>query len=140
MEYILRIAAFIFLITESVEDLKSREVDAGKIIIFFLISLFLKMFCMGAPVSEIIKDIIPGVTVLLIGYFSKQEIGYGDGAVIVVLGIFLGFARVINILTGAFVCMLAASVTLVIIKRKMVNTPLPFIPCILVSYIGGFFI
>lgn len=140
MEYILHLAAFIFLITESAEDLRSREVDVCKIIIFFLTSLFLKLFCMGAPVSEIIKGIIPGVTVLLIGYFSKQEIGYGDGAVIVVLGICLGFARVISILTGAFVCMLAVSVILVIIKRKMVGTSLPFIPCILVSYIGGFFI
>lgn len=84
-----------------------------------------------------------GVVFLAVSKVTEEAFGYGDSVLIGVLGIYLGFWNLMNLLIISFLFASVAAMG-VLIKRKFKRkTVLPFIPFLAVGYLtillpGGF--
>ena len=76
-----------------------------------------------------------GAVLLLLGFVTGEKIGYGDGVLVLVCGIFLGFAENLQLLCAALVLVEAVGLFLIIVKRKGRRHRIPFIPFLLAGYL-----
>lgn len=77
-----------------------------------------------------------GCVFLLIGYFSKESIGYGDGIGIIILGIFMGSRDVQWILLYAFLLSGIYGILKKILQKASVQDTFPFFPFLLLAALG----
>lgn len=89
----------------------------------------------GAPVLDIAAGVIPGVVLLLVARVTKESIGYGDGIVLLVLGVFCGAVKTVAILGMSLMIAAVLSMILLVLKKAGRKTALPFIPCLCSAYL-----
>lgn len=75
-----------------------------------------------------------GVLFLVISRITRQSLGYGDSLAILILGIFLGFWGVVEVLAGAFVLLAAVSMVVLVMKKMSRRQRLPFFPFLAAGY------
>ena len=73
--------------------------------------------------------------VLVYGLITKEGIGYGDGIMFMCLGTVLGASQNLRLLFLSLICATAAGCIYALVLKKGMKTEIPFIPCILCSYI-----
>lgn len=85
--------------------------------------------------SVITGGIAIGIIVLIYGLITKEGIGYGDGIMFMCLGTVLGASQNLRLLFLSLICATAAGCIYALVLKKGMKTEIPFIPCILCSYI-----
>lgn len=75
-----------------------------------------------------IPALIPGLSLLLIAYLSKEAIGYGDGLMILLLGPVFGLTRMTAGVCLAFFLSSFFSIALMMLHKAKRKTTFPFIP------------
>lgn len=84
--------------------------------------------------SEAFLALIPGVICLLLAWLSREQVGYGDGALILAIGCYLDWGSMLGL------CMLALSLAglyaliLVVVLKKGKNYEIPFAPFLFVGF------
>lgn len=82
-------------------------------------------------------SILPGIVLLLSGWLSRWQIGAGDGVIVLVMGLWLGFAKTMAVLLmGMLFCSIFCGV-LVFFKRAERRTEIPFVPFLLAACLIG---
>lgn len=77
-----------------------------------------------------------GILFLLIAKFTNEQIGYGDGWMILIQGIYLGIWELLQLLCIGFgICFLVSCVGMMC-KKMNRRTRLPFYPFLLAGYVG----
>lgn len=77
-----------------------------------------------------------GVIFLLIAKFTKEQIGYGDGWMVLILGIYLGIWELLQLLCVGFALCFVLSCVGIACKKMTRRTRIPFYPFLLAGYIG----
>ena len=86
-------------------------------------------------IAEIICSFIPGIVCLACGKISREAIGYGDGILLCILGIYYTLEKLMEI------CLIAISaaglwgLTLLILFHKKGKYEIPFVPFLLFGWI-----
>lgn len=134
------IIVFIFLSVGAVWDIKKRTVPVKYLIVWGIVSLL--YLCV---MSLIYKDgelfiqafwgVFPGIVCLFLAYISGEQIGYGDGLVLVLTGVLLGLDRVLFIVLVALSLLTCLSVALLVMRKAKRKTVIPFLPFLLLSNI-----
>ena len=85
-------------------------------------------------IKLILLSCAPGLIALLFSKITGEVIGYGDGIVFVVMGLFLPITKILAI--GMFSFSLAGVVALIllVIFHKKGNYRIPFIPFLAIAY------
>lgn len=83
---------------------------------------------------------VPGVIALLFSKFTKEVMGYGDGILLVVMGIYLPLEKLLSIGMLAFGIAGIVALALLVIFRKKGNYKIPFIPFLSLAYALEYFI
>lgn len=82
-------------------------------------------------------SLLPGVLLLGLGWLSHWQIGIGDGAVILIMGIWLGYIETFAILLmGMFLCSLFCG-GLLLFRKAGRKTEIPFVPFLLIAWLIG---
>lgn len=89
-------------------------------------------------VVGVLLALIPGLVLIIMAFLLKEKIGYGDGLVMMITGMTMGFYKAVNILCIAFLLSAVCSVILLSIKKADRNTKLPFIPFITAAEVIAF--
>lgn len=76
-----------------------------------------------------------GVSFVLLSKITDEGIGYGDSIGILVLGIFLGFWRVLTVISTAFFLLLCVLIPVMWKKRMSRKAALPFYPFLTGGYL-----
>lgn len=76
-----------------------------------------------------------GVSFVLLSEITDEGIGYGDSIGILVLGIFLGFWRVLTVISTAFFLLLCVLIPVMWKKRMSRKAALPFYPFLTGGYL-----
>lgn len=84
---------------------------------------------------DILLGIGIGIVLLLIAWVSRGSVGAGDGIMLMVSGLFLGFWENIVLFMTALGMVSMAALFLIVIKRKERNYRLPFLPFLLAAYL-----
>ena len=123
-----------FLIMYSLQDLRKKQISEKGLIGFGIIGMIYAVVCKNHLFSILI-GILPGCILLLFGRMTKQAIGYGDGILLLFMGLFLS-GRDILALLGMALCLSSFFVVLLFfigkLKKRMT---LPFVPFLGISWV-----
>lgn len=134
---IVHILEIIFLTWESVEDLRCQRLSIYSLGCFMVLGLGVRIFYQKTGIGEIFISMTAGICMMLISRITKEAIGYGDGMVILITGIYAGMKVTLCTLVFAFIAMMFLSSVIIWRKGFHHDIRLPFVPCILLGYIGG---
>lgn len=78
-------------------------------------------------------SLLPGMGFFLLSFFSREKVGYGDGWVLLMIGLFLGLYRCFLILLVGLLAESAAAVVLLIFRKIRRDKEIPFCPFLLLG-------
>jgi len=81
-----------------------------------------------------------GLVFILVSKITKEGIGYGDSLLILALGIYLGFWKVMVLIMIAFFLSALFAIFVAIIRKKGRKTRFPFVPFLAFSYVVMMFL
>ena len=120
----------IWLFTGSIMDVKSRRVPLWLLVTGGIFSLGVSVFqCMegGREYVDMIRGMLPGIGLLIVAFITKQA-GYGDGIVLICLGLLLGGGKSL-LLTGLSLFFGSVFSMILLVFRKVGRNPkIPYLP------------
>ena len=136
MNLLFLISMGIWLSICSFQDIRRKEVH----IILLLIGIVMGLFGSVAGVDITLQNRILGVTLggflLGLNIITKGQIGVADGLIVCIIGIALGFYTTSGMLLSALFLSALVSLVLIVLKKVKRKTTIPFIPFLLVGYVG----
>lgn len=119
-----------YLLIGAIWDIRSRQLPgiwlwAGSFI--GGIYAFLQISAGERMLQNLILSLLPGVLFYLFAKTS-QTMGVGDAWLILISGLYLSFYELIKLLSAAFFLSALGSMIIVIVKRKMKNQKVAFVP------------
>ncbi len=92
-------------------------------------------------ITELWTALLPGAMGILLAYATREQIGYGDGWILLIMGACLGTTKVVAALFWALAGVCIVSIFLLMSKRGNRSSQIPFVPflCVgsLVTILGG---
>ena len=113
----------------AIYDLKYKKVPVWAVLVFGAVVLGYRFYA-GAGIVELLFGLVPGILLLLTAFCTRESIGYGDGMVLCVLGLFLGIKNALAVLGMALFLAALPAGLLLVLKRAGRKTELPFLPCL----------
>lgn len=135
-QYFVQGIELLYLSLGSYLDLKKRLLPVKFLLFFCFLGIFCNLVFRYQHLGEMLVGILPGSLFLLVGKLTKEEIGYGDGMVIMTLGLYEGFRGILPVITGAFVLSGFYGVCSMIFWKKSGKDSFPFLPFLLVLFVG----
>ena len=128
------------LLVLAYEDWKKKRVSLWLLGLLLLVSVLGRVTCVSMTVQNTLGGIGLGLLLLGISRWCKEAIGFGDSLLAFALGIYLGGARLLEILS--FASFLVCIYSLVYGLRHGWNRKrtMPYVPFVAISYIGGMFL
>lgn len=129
------IICLVIMVFIAIKDIKTREVSVLVLVAAGVAGISYHLIAQELDWWLIIAGAIVGGCFLIIGKITKEKIGYGDGLVISLLGLFVGFWNILVILSITFFLLLCVSIPVMCKKKMSKNYTLPFLPFLA----GGYF-
>ena len=137
----------IFLILGTIWDIKRKTVPVKYLVVWGIVSTaYVSFIGLGLKdvysLQETLWGILPGGICLFLACVTKEQIGYGDGWIVMFVGMLLGIKKVLFLLFAALIIVTFFSIVLLMSKKAERKTTIPFIPFLLlgelvVSIVGG---
>lgn len=121
-------------------DLKKGMVYLPLLAGMGVLGIICHIFLQEKSVWNLLFGMLIGCVLLLIGFLSGEKIGYGDGVVFAMTGVFLGFWE--NLLLFLFAAVLSgvAALILVITRKKGKEDQIAFVPFVFTGYVLMLFV
>ena len=128
----------IYLAYLAVEDIRKKSLPIPGIVAgLILVPVFIiAEGTENITITDNLKGMIPGVLLLFISFFSRGQIGCGDGAVVLITGFAVGIGSTVILLTGALLLIAFFSAGMLITGKLNRKSTLPFIPFVFIGYMG----
>ncbi len=135
MEKVRAIIFLIFILLEGIRDLHKRKISLVSVSAFGSLGILLQCTHWSENWMNLLGGIGVGAAVLLLAKITKEKIGYGDGWVLMVSGIYLGFYGNLVLLAYSLMATSAVAILLIVLKKAKKNTELPFVTFMFIGYI-----
>lgn len=115
-------------------DIKCGYVHVWLVLLGSMAAIMSRMLChqdMGVSLAGAVL----GVCTLILCKLTKQSIGYGDGLVVLFLGISLGWQMALTVLMLSLFMISVAGLSMMAVGKVKKKTKWPMIPWILVSFV-----
>lgn len=136
MREVANVVILIFLVVLAILDWKNKEIP---VLLLLLMSVAVAIFAVVCP-TENVRSCMAGASVgllfFVISKVTKEAIGYGDGWLILLLGVFLGGLRVLQILFAASIFSAVCSLFYLWKCHWKRTATIPFVPFLTIAYIG----
>ena len=129
------ISCLLFLITASVKDIQTRKVSVLLLAAAGLLGVIYQIYSGEMSLIEILGGAAVGGIFLLISKVTREGLGYGDSIGIGILGIYLGFLRVLTVISITFFLLLCMSIPILWKKKLSKRYGLPFYPFLTAGYL-----
>ena len=123
----------IWLVVQGGIDYKHKEIPLWISILGGVIGVF---FCIieKRSFSSVLSACILGVLMLGFSWLTKEVIGYGDGIILIVMGLYLTISQLISIGMMAFCVAGVVALLLLVLFKKNGSYRIPFIPFLAIAY------
>lgn len=128
------------LVACAICDWKWREIPLYLLIVMSVDVLILAIGCGGLRLGLRLGGALVGVLFFLIGKCTKEAIGYGDSWLMLLLGVYLGAMQLLQLLLIASVVAGIMSLFFLWKKRWKKTVAIPFVPFLVVGYLGVVFL
>lgn len=116
-------------------DYKEKCIYLYLPIVAGVIGMLLHIFFWEHEMTDILLGAGIGGCVMLLARISKESIGIGDGIMLMVSGIYLGFWENMQLFFSALLLVGVTALFLIVIKKKRRDYRVPFLPFLLVAYL-----
>jgi len=130
-----QILVLFFLGGNGLYDIRKREISIASVIVFVIASLPLNKWTGQLSWYEVVLGAFAGVVLLVISKLTAESIGYGDGLVALVMGLYVGIWKSLSVLFCGLLFASIFSIILVNVKKRGWKSKIPFIPFLLISYV-----
>ena len=134
--YLVKGIELIFLGIGTFFDIKSQRLPVNFLCLFTGISVLENIILQYQEGKEMVFGITMGIFFLMLGWITKETIGYGDGWSLLILGIMEGGNKLAKIVILAFGLSAFWGIWKLIVLREGRDSTLPFLPCLFVSVLG----
>lgn len=127
----------------SVFDIRKKELPLLLLIAGFLAALGIESWCIWKgleTVAGIAESLLPGVFLLFLSLCTREKVGYGDGLLLIILGLFLGFYRCFLILCVGLIFSSVFALILMLFCKAGKNSRLPLVPFLAIGMGVSFFV
>ena len=129
----------LFLGICSVSDLRFRGVKNWVLTLSTLAVLLFCIFFTDEPLWSVLCGAGTGLLFFGISYITGESMGYADSWLILLLGAYLGLARLMILLTCAFLSAAVIALVGIALRWWKGNGTIAFIPFLALSYVGVMF-
>lgn len=129
------ILLFLFLAVCSVFDSLRKQIPLAVVWLGMLTAICLRSTgIMGEEgVTAVLLSLIPGTGFFLLSFLTREKVGYGDGWVLLMIGLFSGFSRCFLILLIGLLMESVVAVILLALKKIQRDKEIPFSPFLLLG-------
>ena len=124
-----------FLLIEGIRDLQKHKVSMITVMIVGILGVIFQFGIIQENGLKIIGGILIGIVLLLLAKMTREKIGYGDGWIFVVTGIYMGFRNNMYLLLLSLFLASLVSICLLVFKKVNKKTELPFVSFVLPGYL-----
>lgn len=136
----LQAGALLFVFWNSISDICKKEISMLSVLVFSIVRLFYLLFCtvqgqvqLAEIIAVLLMGMLPGLILCVMGRVSRGAIGMGDGIVVVVIGLYIGWKQTITMMMYALFFAFLWSVALLITKKYTQNSRFPFVPFLFIG-------
>lgn len=127
------IMAGICLLIQGIWDIRTKEIPSWISIGLGSCSLFYSL-CSHREWESFGLALIPGVICLLVGFCTRQAVGYGDGILLCSLAMLYSLEELMGFLVIAFLCAGIVGLILLVVFHKSGKYELPFVPYLFIGW------
>ena len=117
-----------FMAVCSVIDIRKKEIPLPLIGFFAAAALACSAVLGAGGWKAFLLSLIPGSCLLLLGLCTRESIGYGDGLLVLVLGIILGLEKCLMTVGAGLAASSAYALVLLVLRKANGRSRLPFVP------------
>ena len=129
---LITIGIFVILAVSSLFDIRRKIIPVQ----IFAVGGIFSVICMAASVLHegwgalpgTLAGLLPGAGLLLLGFMTEHKVGYGDGILLMILGLAEGVRKVLLIFCIGLFLQSVLAVFLVLLKKAVKQTQIPFVP------------
>lgn len=129
------VCLLVFLGICSVEDIWKKKIHVSLLILFICIGVIFAIVQREESLWSLLGGALIGAMLYAISVLSQERIGKGDGIMLMMTGVFLGFWENLTILWLASVLAAAMGVLWLVVFHKEKNARLPFAPFLLTAFV-----
>lgn len=130
----------IWLFVCSLQDIKYKKISTTLLLLGLPFLLTTSIVTNPVGFKSRVLGLAVGVILIGISYITKGQVGMGDGVVIGIIGLCFGIQITVQVfMYGLFISAIAAIIILGC-KRGSRKTTMPFIPFLLLGYLGVLFL
>lgn len=129
------VVLFLFLAVCAVFDGLYKQIPLAVVWLGMLTAICLQISgAMGETgILTAAVSLVPGAGFLLLSFFSREKVGYGDGWVLLMIGLFLGIYRCFLILIVGLAAESAIAIVLLAFRKIQRDKEIPFSPFLLLG-------
>lgn len=131
----IEIFLFIFLAVCAVFDGLQKQIPLAAVWLGILTAICLRAAGMmgETDLPAVALSLLPGAVFFLLGFITREKVGYGDGWVLLMIGLFLDFSRCFFILLAGLLIESAAALVLLALRKIQRDKEIPFCPFLLLG-------
>lgn len=126
----------IFLLVCTVLDVKTRKLPVWFMLLGSVAAVAFRAINLGEDTVTWVGGIIIGIFFLMLSKWTGEGLGYGDSWMILILGISLGLWDILLLLSIALISSGILAVMLLIRGKWSRKVSFPFIPFLMLGYVG----
>jgi leader peptidase (prepilin peptidase) / N-methyltransferase len=139
-KYLIAVIICIWLILCSWQDIRKKKIHVILIGIGFLTILTCSFLAGEITIWSRLAGLGLGILLLLLNPITRGQIGIGDGLIVSIMGLGVGFNATSFILAYGLFGSAVFSIGLILFRKVNRKATIPFIPFILLGYLGVLFI
>lgn len=120
----------------TIEDICKQRVHSMLVLLFGIVGVTVHLLQRQISIYSLLAGAAIGILVMLLSRASKGMIGDGDGLVLMVTGIYLGGVQNMRLLCGGLFLTAICGICLLFLFRRKRTDTIPFVPFLLLSYMG----
>lgn len=132
---VLIVTVGVLLLAAGITDIRKRQISRRFLMLLTLVCIAAVLFRGSFAIMDAAGGIAIGFCVIGISMISREQIGRGDGIVIAMIGLVLGFRRCLAAVSVASLLMSAAAIVVLLFKKGNRRTQLAFLPALFVGYV-----
>ncbi|MFG6320520.1 MAG: prepilin peptidase [Lachnospiraceae bacterium] len=135
IDRVLVVVVGVLLLIAGITDIRKRQISRRLLMLLTLVCIVAVLVRGSFAVMDAAGGMAIGLCVIGISMISREQIGMGDGIVIAVIGLVLGFRRCLAVVSVASLVMCAAAIVVLLFKKGNRRTQLAFLPALFVGYV-----
>lgn len=136
IEFIVSVILFLWLLLCSIQDIKKKKINIYLVLAGLLMPLIGIIWNGEFNYLHSLGGMSLGLILLCISFITKGQIGVGDGLIVCITGLCLGFSGNAMLLVISLFGSAIISIILLAFKIAGRKKTIPFVPFILFGYMG----